>query len=221
MVLMGHWWLINSMTPKTLKTKSEAELAALQVKQVGNTCGFHAIAVALRLLLDYKINPDELSDKVNKLWWRGRFMRVAPDWAVTPRMQVRIVRYLGKIENLPITAFYTRGKVETLPTILSDPDAVPVITMLWTWRKAPAIYFGDTTHNYNKTNKMGGHTMILAAYDPGHLAGDQFSTPWGFINPWIQNSKQLFWMCDEDFRKAWRFPLPFIGPNPLVIIRKK
>jgi hypothetical protein len=27
-------------------------------------------------------------------------------------------------------------------------------------------------------------------------------------------------MQDEDFRKAWRSPLPLVGPNPLVIIRK-
>jgi len=206
------------MARKTLKTKSEAELAALQVKQVGNTCSFHAIAVALRLLLDYEINPDELSKEVNDLWWQGRFMRVAPDWAVTPRMQVRIVRYLVKKEKLPVTAFYYHGKVETLPLILTNPDAVPLVTLLWTWRNAPPIYLGDTTHNYNKTNKMGGHTMILAAYDPDHRADDQFSTPWGFINPWMANAKQLFWMRDDDFRKAWQFPLPFVGPNPLVMI---
>ena len=62
--------------------------------------------------------------------------------------------------------------------------------------------------------------MILAAYDPDHLADDQFSTPWGFINPWLANSKQLFWMRDDDFRKSWRFPLPLVGPNPLVLIQK-
>ena len=209
------------MARKTLKTKSEAELAALQVKQVGNTCSFHAIAAALQLLLDYEINPDEISNEVNDLWWRGRFMRVAPDWAVTPRMQVRIVRYLAKKEKLPITAFYSHGKVETLPVVLSDQDSVPLITLLWIWRKAPAIYFGNTTHNHNKTSKMGGHTMILAAFDPDHRADDEFSTPWGFINPWMANTEQLFWMRDEDFRRSWRFPLPFVGPNPLVMIQRK
>jgi hypothetical protein len=208
------------MARKTLQTKSEAELAAYQVKQVGNTCSFHAIAVALRLLLDYEINPDELSDTVNKLWWRGRFMRVAPHWAVTPRMQVRIVRYLAGEKDLPITAFYSHGDIEFLPAMLSDPDSILLITLLWIWRQAPPIFLGDTTKNYNKTKKMGGHTMILASYDPQHQADGQFTTPWGFINPWLAKSKQLFWMRDEDFRKAWRFPLPLIGPNPLVVIQK-
>lgn len=209
------------MARKTLQTKSEAELAAFQVKQVGNTCSFHAIAVALRLLLEYEINPDKLSEKVNKLWWRGRFMRVAPDWAVTPRMQVRIVQYLARENDLPITAFYTHGDMEFLPAMLSDPDSILLITLLWIWRQAPPIYLGDTSKNYNKTKKMGGHTMILASYDPQHQADGQFTTPWGFINPWMSKAKQLFWMRDEDFRKAWRFPLPLIGPNPLVAIQKR
>ena len=212
---------MNNSSRKTLHAKIESELAAYQVKQVGNACSFHAIAVALRLLLDYEIDPTELSIKTNELWWRGRFMRVAPDWAVTPRMQVRILRYLAKEKDLPITAFYTHGDIHRLPAILSDPNSIPLITLLWIWQQAPPIYLGATTENFNSTKKMGGHTMILAAYDPQHQAGEKFTTPWGFINPWIKNSKHLFWMRDEDFRKAWRFPLPFIGPNPLVIITKR
>lgn len=62
--------------------------------------------------------------------------------------------------------------------------------------------------------------MILAAYDPDHQVDSQFYTPWGFINPWQANTDQLFWMREADFYKAWRFPLPLIGPNPLVLIRK-
>ena len=208
------------MARKTLQTKSEAELASYQVKQIGNTCSFHAIAVANKLLLDKEIDPAALSEKINQLWWRGRIMRVAPDWAVTPCMQVRIVRYLAKERNLPITAFFTHGTTESLDTVLSDPNTIGLITLLWLWGKAPPIYRGDSTHNYNSTAKMGGHTMILAAYDPEHQAEDQFFTPWGFINPWLANAKQLFWMRDDDFRKSWRFPLPLVVPNPLVLIQK-
>ena len=62
--------------------------------------------------------------------------------------------------------------------------------------------------------------MILAAHDPDHQTDHQFNTPWGFINPWRNNAEVLFWMRDQDFRKAWRFPIPLIGPNPLVVIRK-
>lgn len=209
-----------SPTPKTLHMKSEPELAIHQTRQVGNTCSFHMISVSLRLLLNTTIEPMMLSDEVNRLWWRGRLMRVAPDWAVTPRMQVRIVRYLARTHGLPVTAVYQRGDPATVADILADVTIVPIITIIWTRRKAPPIYLGSTIQNFNTTQSAGGHSMILAAYDPSHTSGGIIPTPWGFINPWIENSAHLFWMTDEDFRRSWRFWLPGIGPNPLVLVQQ-
>ena len=211
--------MINT-SPKTLHTKAESDLAGYQSRLVGNTCSFHMISVSLSLLLNTTIDPMSLSDEVNRLWWRGRLMRVLPDWAVTPRMQVRIVRYLARTRGLPVSAFYQRGDPETAAEILADVTAVPIITLIWPWRKAPPIYLGSTTQNFNTTQSAGGHSMILAAFDPNHTAGGIISTPWGFINPWMENTAQLFWMTDEDFRRAWHFWLPGIGPNPLVIIHQ-
>ena len=205
---------------KVLHAKTEAELAEYQIRQVGNTCSFHMISVSLRLLLNTTIDPMTLSNEINRLWWRGRFMRVAPEWAVTPRMQVRIVRYLARSRGLPVSAVYQRGDPATVADILADETTVPIITIIWPWRKAPPIYLGSTTQNFNATRSAGGHSMILAAFDPSHTSGGIIPTPWGFINPWIENSAQLFWMTDEDFRRSWRFWLPGIGPNPLVVIRK-
>lgn len=205
---------------KMLLVKNETELASYQTRQVGNTCSFHVIAASIRLLLNHAIDPVALSDEINLLWRRGRFMRVAPDWAVTPHMQVRIVRYLAQTRGLPLSASFQRGDPETVPEILADLNSVPIITILWRWRQAPPIYLGSTTHNLNNTRSAGGHSMLLAAYDPGHMADGQFPTPWGFINPWRENVTQLFWMRDEDFRRAWGFWLPGIGAYPLVIIRR-
>jgi hypothetical protein len=207
-------------TPKTLHTKTEAELAVYQERQVGNTCSFHMISVSLSLLLNTTIDPMTLSDEVNRLWWRGRFMRVVPDWAVTPRMQVRIVRYLARTRGLPVTAVYQRGDHETLPDMLADLTTIPIITIIWPWRKAPPIYLGSTAQNFNTTRSAGGHSMILAAFDPNHTTGGLILTPWGFINSWMENATQLFWMTDEDFRRAWHFWLPGIGPNPLVLVKQ-
>lgn len=210
-----------SPIPKTLHMKSEPELAIHQTRQAGNTCSFHAIAISSRMLLNYTLDPMALSEEVNRLWRRGRFMRVAPDWAVTPRMQVRIVRYLAQTQGLPIAATYHHGDVETLPEILSDLTRVPIITIIWPWRQAPPIYLGNTSLNFNDTPSAGAHSMILAAYDPQHSnAGGQLITPWGFINPWKDNATQLFWMTDEDFRRAWRFWLPGVGRNSLVVIQQ-
>lgn len=140
---------------KTLHTKSESDLAAYQVCQVGNTCSLHAISVACQLLLNFHIDPTSLSKEINTVWWRGRFMRVAPDWAVTPRMQVRIVQYLAKKHNLPLTAAYQHGNIEVLPFLLKDPNTVPLVTLLWLWNKAPPIYLGNTNQNFNPSKKDG------------------------------------------------------------------
>jgi len=205
---------------KTLHAKSEAELAALQVRQVGNTCSFHTIAAGLRLLLDIHIDPMALSEEIDRLWWRLRFMRVAPGWAVTPRMQVRIIRHLARTRGYPVTAHYQHGNPETLPDPLDDPRSVPIITLVWLWKSAPPICLGNTDQNFHAFTSAGGHTMLLASHDPDHTAGGQFPTPWGFINPWKEDTDQLFWMADADFRKAWRFPLPLVGPNPLVVMKR-
>lgn len=206
--------------PKTLHAKSEAELAAHQMFQTGNTCSFHAIAAGLRLLLGVELDPTALSAEIDRLWRRFRFMRVFPGWAVTPRMQVRIVRHLARTRGFPVTARYQHGDPETLPDLLDDSASVPLITLLWLWKGAPPIYLGDTDHNFNVVKGPGGHTMILGAYDPEHSAEGKFPTPWGFINPWTNGGEQLFWMRDADFRRSWRFPLPLVGPNPLVVINR-
>lgn len=210
------------MTPTRLsfQRKTEPELAALQVLQAGNTCAFHAIAVALGLLVNHPLDPQALSEEADRLWWRGRFLRVAPGWAVTPRMQVRMVKYLAKKQSLPVTATYRRAKPVTLPEILSIPDCVPIITLAWLWHQAPPIFLGETTQNFNAVRGAGAHSMILAAYDPDHRSVGGFATPWGFINPWKTNASSLFWMTDADFRKAWRFWLPGMGPNPMVLISR-
>jgi hypothetical protein len=207
---------------RTLLELPEDQLAALQVDQRGNTCSFHAISTAIKLLFYRYIDPETLSTEANRLWWRARFMRIAPDWAVTPQMQTRIVQYITETQGLPLAANFLKSSPQELQNLLIDPseDVIPIITILWLWGKAPPIYYGNSTHNFNKTRAAGAHSMIFAAYDPDHQAGGQFLTPWGFINTWRNNASHLFWMTDVDFRKAWHFWLPGIGPNPLVLIKR-
>ncbi len=203
-----------------LQMRNEAELAALQSRQKGNSCTFHVIAAAIRLLLEYEIDPEALADEINKRWWRGQFMRVLPGWAVTPRMQVEIVRHLSKTRNLLVDASLKRSSAQKLLNLLAEPDqrVIPIITLVWLWGQAPPIYFASTTLNFNQTKAPGGHSMILAAYDPEHWAEDKFPTPWGFINPWMADSTHLFWMRDVDFLKAWGFSLPGMLSNPVVLV---
>ena len=199
---------------------TEMDLASLQNRQVGNTCTLHAITTALRMLVNFEYDPAALSNEINQLWRRGRWMRVFPDWAVTPRQQVRIVHYLAQKHQLPINALFHKGTPDILPGILSDELLIPIITLTWLWKQAPPIYYGEEARNCNASKKPGGHTMILAAYDSGHLVDQSIPAPWGFLNPWKDDATHIYWMKDHDFRKAWHFTVPFNGPNPLVLIQK-
>ena len=208
------------MSNAYLHAKSEPDLACLQSEQFGNACSFHAISAALRLLLDYELDPLALEAEIDHIWWRGRPMRVFPGWAVTPRMQKRIVNYLAETRALPITAEFIHSDPDTLPLQLTDLSAVPLVTLLWGFGKAPAIYHGALPINLNDRKGAGGHTMLFAAHDPTHTTGAGISTPWGFINSWCDGGARLYWMKDGDFRRSWGFFLPLVGPNPLVLIRK-
>lgn len=204
---------------KSLLAKSEAELATYQTRQTGNNCSFHAISVGIQLLLNYKIDPSTLAQEINRQWWRGKFMRVIPNWAVTPQMQVRIIQYLAESRNLPIRATYLKGTLPKLEQFLSNPTAVPIITLVWLWGQAPPIYYADSAVNVNQTDAAQGHTMVVAAYDPYHFSGGNLHTPWGFINSWRSHARNLYWMSEEDFSRVWGTSLPIIGANPLVLLQ--
>jgi hypothetical protein len=204
----------------TFKSLSEEELASYQTLQTGNNCTLHAISAALDLLCNYRIAPQKLSEEINRLWWRGRFYRIVPNWAVTPPMQVKIVNYLASSRGLSIFAQLRHTSPEILRNLLYDESIAALVTIYWLPRQAPAIYQGTRNVNYNAIKSMGGHTMLFASFNPDHLTVGSKSTPWGFINSWADSSPDLFWMEDSQFRKAWDFSLLNLGSNATVIISK-
>ena len=74
----------------------------------------------------------------------GKFIRMAPNWAVTPHMQVRILHHLARTRNLPISAEFLRGTPALLLQILccSRNIYVPIVTFLWFGRR-PNIYYAN------------------------------------------------------------------------------
>jgi hypothetical protein len=199
-------------------SKSEKDLAAYQNVQIGNTCTFHAITTALRLLIDFHLDPQELSDEVDHLWRRFRPMRTFPGWAVTPHQQKKVVEYLKDKYSLPINVEFSHASPNSLFDNLILPTSASIVTLLWGYNRAPAIYYGNSTHNYNSDKSPAGHTMLLAAFDSSHTLSDGTTAPWGMINSWVDNGNYLFWMKDDQFQRSWNFFLPFIGPNPLVTL---
>ena len=202
----------------SLKSLPEAELAAFQTRQQGNNCAIHAAIAALKLLEGLELSPQDLSAEVDRLWWHGHFYRVFPGWGVTPCMQARLINYLSRQHNLNVHAHCRLLTHAVLMEMLEQDQKAVLVTLTWLQGKAPALYHGTSSANSNATHKAGGHTMLLAAYDPAHRSGE-LTTPWGFINSWAEGGSELFWMEDHAFRKsAFGAVLP-LNIHPSVIIQ--
>jgi hypothetical protein len=205
------------MSKASLRSLPENDLAAFQSLQNGNDCGLHALSAAIRLLCDVEIPPRSLIEETNQLWWRGRFFRIFPSWAITPQQLARLANYLAKRENLPIQAKVFHLSRQVLQNLIPDSSLACLVTIYWLTDQAPSIYHGNNPQNVNVYRQLSGHTMLLAAYDPTHFNGE-VNTSWGFINSWVERSSGLFWMDDIAFEKSWGFALPVIGNHAAVII---
>lgn len=208
------------MKKRFLKSLPESELARFQSLQKGNDCTLHAISAALQLLCGADLAPKDLAAEVNRLWWRGRFYRVLPNWAVTPPMQANIVNHLARTRGLPVRARLLHTAPEILRNLPDDDNLAALVTIYWRRGRAPAIYRGATAWNYNQSKSTAGHTMLFAAFDPEHTNQGGLQTPWGFINSWADANTELFWMEDEAFRGAWGFRLPILGRCATVLITR-
>lgn len=208
---------IASMKKTSFKALPETKLAKLQTLQIGNDCAIHSIVAAIELLTEVKLNPSEIIKDTNRLWWHGRFYRLAPKSGITPRLQVRLLRYLAKKHNLPLNAKLLHLSPEVLRATAEADNIVSLVTIYWWFKQSPKIFYGNQPKNYNREKGASGHTMLFAAYDPKHKSGE-LQTPWGFINSWVNAGTDLFWMEDAAFRKAWGIPIPRWGNNPTVII---
>lgn len=195
----------------------ETKLAKLQTLQIGNDCAVHSMVAAIELLTEVKLDLQETIDEVNRLWWRGRFYRLAPKSGITPPMQVRLLRFLAKKHHLPLKAKLVHLNPEVLRATAQAEDIASLVTIYWWYGNSPAIYYKDLPKNYNAVQAASGHTMLFAAYDPEHFSGTT-RTPWGFINSWVNAGTGLFWMEDRQFRQAWAIPIPRWGNHATVII---
>ena len=208
---------IATMKKTSLKAFPEIKLAKLQTLQTGNDCAVHAIVAATELLTDVKLDPAEIIAEINSIWWQGRFYRLMPKSAITPPLQVRLVRYLAKKHGLPLTAKLLHLSPDVLRATAEAENIASLVTIYWWFNQSPKIYYRDQPKNYNREEGAGGHTMLFAAYDPEHYSGE-LHTPWGFINSWVTAGTGLFWMEDKIFRNSWSIPIPRWGNNATVII---
>jgi hypothetical protein len=205
------------MKKTSLKAFPETKLAKLQTLQIGNDCAVHSIVAAIELLTDVKLDPADIISEINRIWWQGRFYRLAPNSAITPPLQLRLLRYLAKKHDLPLNASLLHLSPDVLRATAEADNIACLVTIYWWFKQSPKIYYRDQPKNYNREKGASGHTMLFAAYDPDHYSGE-IHTPWGFINSWVNAGTGLFWMEDKAFMKAWGIPIPRWGNNATLTI---
>jgi hypothetical protein len=162
--------------------------------------------------------------------------RVWPNGPTMPKQQVALAKKLAAQVGLEITARAMRGTPNDLITYLGEPDSFVVVTIGWGRTNRPSILYTDGVlrdfsppdhANLGKTKidfPFNAHTMLLAAYDPGHkveVDGKSMTLPWGFINSWQDGGKNLYWMTEHDFRDGWRYVIPGVGRQKMVVIQKR
>lgn len=192
--------------PLYWRGKEENVLASYQQDQgSSNHCAKYAAAAAVNLLTGLDIEGEML---VN--WLEKRFLKGTPRYTILGNHNGSLVfqtanqiRWLGVRHGLPLEIKLRRGKVDDLQHALMEGGSVTLVSITYFQGEEPCVARGRATNSsLAKARWVGGHIMILGAYDPGHLnyAGDP--TPWGFISSW-GSKQELYWMTDADFQRTW------------------
>ncbi|HZU87365.1 MAG TPA: hypothetical protein VFF78_07765 [Anaerolineaceae bacterium] len=191
--------------------KNESQLAAFQQAQIGNTCAAHAIAAALNLACGLHLDGRELGRTAYANWWRlwGNPFHAG----IPPYAQIALLKHLRKTYRLDLDIKHFSWDPQRWLEPLAQPDRLLLVTFYWLARPAflarvcknwkyPRITYGRASDNLTNTDGIiiTGHTMLLAAYDPGHTTFSGEIRPWGFINSWMDGGNTLFWMGDKDLR---------------------
>jgi len=190
---------------------TENQLAAYQQDQ-GNTnhCAKFAAASALNMLYGSSLDGISFVE-----WLSGRFLSGTLRYTIFGNnngsfvfQTANLVRILGKQNGLFPIVLSKIGQSETLKDFIKDGSSLTIVSVTYLQDQEPVIAYGErTTTSLGKTRWVGGHVMILAAYDPGHRNDEETLTPWGFLSSW-PGKDHLYWMTEDDFQKSWgRFSL--------------
>ena len=185
---------------------SEKQLAAYQQNQgTSNHCAKYAVSSALNMLFGIVLTGDDLVDWVESrpLKGTGRYTIFGNHNGSLVFQTANLVRELGRQAGLPIRVNSQIGRESDLLASLSDDNVLTLVTLTYLKGQEPIIARGENTTNSLATGGwIGGHIMILAAFDPSHRNKDNTLTPWGFSSSWGPTD-HLYWMTEEDFRRSW------------------
>jgi len=184
----------------------EGALAAYQQDQGStNHCAKYAAATAANLLLGTSFDGSSLVSWLDDRLFKGsvRYTIFGNHNGSLVFQTANLVNRLGLLNEITFKVSIKRGKVLDLIDTLQDGATVSLVSVTYFKGEEPLISRGQNTGGVLASARwVGGHIMLLGAYDSGHhnLAGT--CTPWGFQSSWVSKD-QLYWMSDDDFCRTW------------------
>ena len=199
---------------------SEKQLASYQQNQGNsNHCAKYAAATALNLLYGKTLAGDSLVSWLDHQLFKGtlRYTILGNQNGSFVYQAANLTRVFAGVHGLSPEVKIGRGTPQILQTILLDGNSLVLVSMTYFQDREPAIAYGkNNSSSLKSTRLVGGHLMLLGAYDPQHKNNAETPTPWGFLSSWPGND-YLYWMTDHDFRRTWGQLTPF----NMVKIRRK
>ena len=186
--------------------RSEGQLASFQGDQ-GNTnhCAKYAAASVLNLLYGTALSGEGLVAWIGSKTLRGTgfYSILGNNNGSLVYQTANLIRKLAAQNDLSPRVRSGFGTLVDLPDRLLDGSSLTLVSVTYFQGKEPLIARGTSTKtSLGSTRYLGGHLMILGAYDPAHQNDSGVSTPWGFLSSWPSQG-YLFWMTEVAFRHTW------------------
>jgi hypothetical protein len=185
---------------------NEDQLAAYQGNQgSSNHCAKYAAASGLNMLFGIVLEGADLVDWIESrpLKGTGRYTILGNNNGSLVYQTASLVRELGHQAGLPIRVVSQVSNTLDLLENLQNDNVLTLVTLTYLRGDEPIIARGkNTSTSLAAGGWIGGHIMVLAAFDPGHRNEDNISTPWGFLSSW-GTSDQLYWMTNAAFHRSW------------------
>lgn len=184
----------------------ENRLAQYQQDQgSSNHCAKYAAASGLNLLYGTALSGDSLVG-----WLDTRFLKGTGFYSILGNhngslvfQTANLIRRLASQNGLQPVVRCGFGTLTDIRERLRNNNQLTIVTLTYFQGAEPVIAGGTkTSSSLGSSPIIGGHVMILAAYDPEHYNSSDESTPWGFLSSW-PNLENIYWMTDRDFRRTW------------------
>ena len=185
---------------------SEGQLASFQQDQgKTNHCAKYAAASALNLLYGTSLSGDELV-----AWIESKILRGTGVYSILGNNNGSLVFQTGNLirklavkNGLNPVVRSGFGALADLRGRLQNGSSLTLVSVTYFQGQEPLIARGPSIKtSLGSTRYIGGHLMILGAYDPDHQNTSGVNTPWGFLSSW-PGQEYLYWMGERDFRRSW------------------